>query len=86
MTKAGKIVDCRRCAYFKEYDKLDARMKNRAWRMLSEMNRTGRPLGWCYRYWRPVTYYRGKCRGFVEKREALRSLIEFLRMHGDSLG
>ena len=61
-------------------------MKRKAWRMVADMKRVGRPLGWCYRYWRPVTYYRGKCRGFVEKREALRSLIEFLRMHGDSLG
>ena len=71
-------VDCRECAYFKYYHELDDRYKKMCWRVLKNMGRPGIPLGWCYKYSRPVTYYKGRCRGFLHRRKALKTIIEYL--------
>jgi len=63
------VVDCRRCRFFVPVRDLDELTIHDAYVWI-EKNRPGAELlGWCRRYNRPVTYYRGRCSGFQPKEE-----------------
>jgi len=69
------IVDCRKCRHFesmesirekavsgdKEYEEI---MEYIVW---YECRNAVNVLGYCWRYRRPVRYYRGRCRGFEKQ-------------------
>lgn len=74
------FADCRKCAFFKPKSRMSISELENAYHYIANYRPKSELLGWCTKYARPVTYYTGKCKGFMRKREALRTLIEFLKV------
>ena len=80
MKKRKKIVDCRRCAFFVPFEKMNNLERRVAYETMIRRKKKV-VLGYCRRFNRGVTYYFGSCYGFQPKNspERLRKLIEFLK-------
>ena len=69
------IVDCRKCRYFEDLSVIQYKASRPCNHfpgyadlyeqlLVYEAKYNERVLGYCWRYRRPVRYYKGKCRGF----------------------
>ncbi|WFO75586.1 hypothetical protein J4526_01480 [Desulfurococcaceae archaeon MEX13E-LK6-19] len=64
-----KVVDCRKCRFFRSIEELPEPVLINAWAWIEENRPGSRLLGYCTRYDRPVTHYRGRCYGFKPREE-----------------
>ena len=61
------MVDCRYCRFYMSVKEMDEELKEQALVWI-EKNRPGEFLrGYCLKYKRPITHFRGKCRGYVSR-------------------
>ena len=58
------VADCRRYIYFRFPEELDQALLDQCKAWIEEHRSGKRILGYCTLYRRPITYYRGPCRGF----------------------
>jgi len=72
------MVDCRNCRFFVHVRDMDPVERENAY-IWVEKNRPGEPLlGYCMKYRRPVTRYRGSCSGFIPFEIKQHKLSEYL--------
>ena len=75
-----RLVDCRRCVFFKPWSELSYIEKRQAEEWVDKYRPGENPQGYCLQYNRPVTYYRGKCSGFKPKQTLEPgSILEYIK-------
>ena len=75
-----RLVDCRRCVFFKSWSELSYIEKRQAEEWVDKYRPGENPQGYCLQYNRPVTYLVGSCRGFRRKPgPEPRSILEYVK-------
>ncbi len=72
------MVDCRDCRFFRSIREMSNEEISKA-RDWVDRNRPGEQLlGYCTKYRRPITRYRGSCRGYLPREVYIHRLSEYI--------